>query len=384
MLLNHTKNIELWLVLLYLPNLSLKRKHDLLSLFGSPKLAFDALLQPSAKLRIRNTTKDALRSWQQSGENSVIGQQITTTLAWESRPNNHLITLDDERYPERLSSIAQPPLLLFVKGNPDILSLPQIAIVGSRQASPVGRDTARMFAQHLAAAGIITTSGLARGIDGYAHQGALDKSAATIAIMATGADIIYPRQHKNLAKQILAKGALVSEFPLGTSPLPALFPQRNRIISGLSLGVLVVEAALRSGSLISARFALEQGREVFAVPGSIHNHLSNGCHDLIRNGAKLVATVDDILEELTGVFTPSVKNTISTTKNIKAIPVSLQGLELRIFKCIGYDTTTMDYLVEQSQLPITTLNVILMQLELKSLICSVPGGFVRSISSKIN
>ncbi len=212
--------------------------------------------------------------------------------------NRHLITLHDARYPTLLREIDDAPPMLFIQGDPTILNLPQIAIVGSRNPSASGRQTATDFAHFLASAGLAITSGLADGIDGAAHQGALETKNSTLAVTGTGLDRVYPAKHRELAHRIAEQGALISELPPGTPPIPANFPRRNRIISGLSLGTLVVEAAQKSGSLITARLATEQGREVFAIPGSIHNPLARGCHALIRQGAKLVETAGDILEEL--------------------------------------------------------------------------------------
>ena len=212
--------------------------------------------------------------------------------------DRHVLFLDQPGYPFRLAQIADPPLALLLQGNPAPLHAPQLAIVGSRNASPAGRETAFEMASALAGLGFVVTSGLAEGVDGAAHRGAVTANGSTIAVLGTGPDRVYPRQHANLAKDICRLGALVSEQPVGTPPRGFNFPRRNRIISGLSLGVLVVEAGAHSGSLITARLAAEQGREVFAIPGGIHNPLARGCHSLIRNGAKLVESVTDILEEL--------------------------------------------------------------------------------------
>lgn len=374
--LNEQNSPEAWLALLHVPGLSLKRKHHLLQQLGSPGAVLEASLEVGAQLLIHNKAQDAIRCWQGAAEKSAIGQQVSAALEWADRTGNYLLTLDDPLYPERLAAIAQPPLALFVTGNPEVLSMPQIAMVGSRHASVAGRDTARLLARQLATAGLVVTSGLARGIDGCAHQGALDVSAPTVAVMATGADVVYPRQHRELARRILPQGALLSEFSLGTSPRPELFPQRNRIISGLSLGVLVVEAAIRSGSLISARYALEQCREVFAVPGSIHNPLSRGCHALLRDGAKLVETIDDVLEELTGLFTAVPQKSAGAEC---ADNITIGNAERQVLELVDYHTTAMDDLVERSCRPVEELGAILMQLEIKSLICSVAGGFVRRV-----
>ncbi|HZR35908.1 MAG TPA: DNA-processing protein DprA, partial [Nevskia sp.] len=225
-------------------------------------------------------------------------EQDLAWLAQSSAAPRDVVTCRDPRYPPLLAQIAQPPLLLFTLGDAALLRLPQLAIVGARSASAQGAENAQAFATELARRGISVTSGLALGIDAAAHRGALAADGYTIAVCGNGLDRIYPSRNRELAHAIAARGLLVSEFPVGVAPLPEHFPRRNRIISGLALGTLVVEAARESGSLITARLAVEQGREVFAIPGSIHNPLARGCHSLIREGAKLVETVDDILAEL--------------------------------------------------------------------------------------
>ncbi|MGH8552168.1 MAG: DNA-processing protein DprA, partial [Methylococcales bacterium] len=225
---------------------------------------------------------------------------IDNDLEWLNQPGHQAVTLDDPRYPSRLKEIAVPPPVLFVTGEVSLLSTPQLAIVGSRNPSPSGIDIARDFAANLCGSGLTITSGMALGIDGAAHEGCLAAGGKTIAVLGTGPDRVYPARHKQLAWKIAERGCLVTEFPPGTRPKASNFPRRNRVISGLSLGVLVVEAAIESGSLITARLALEQGREVFAIPGFIHNPLARGCNALIKKGAKLVESVHDILEELHG------------------------------------------------------------------------------------
>ena len=224
--------------------------------------------------------------------------KLVSALAWLAEPDNRLLTLADNEYPKTLLEISDPPPLLYVKGDISRLNQPCIAVVGSQNATPQGLNTAEAFSHALADAGWCVVSGMALGIDGAAHRGALVGSASTIAVVGTGLDIVYPARHRELAHEIAQKGAMISEFPLGTAPISSNFPRRNRIISGLTRGVLVVEANRHSGSLITARLAGEQGREVFAIPGSIHSPLSKGCHLLIKQGAKLVDSIHDILEEL--------------------------------------------------------------------------------------
>ena len=233
---------------------------------------------------------------------------VEASLKWVDAPGRHILTLADPTYPQSLLTIADPPILLYVAGDPAYLQGQALAVVGARNATPGGQENARAFARHLAGHGWRVVSGLALGIDAAAHEGALDagpNGAGTVAVMGTGIDRIYPARNRDLAHRIAAQGALVSEFPLGTGALPQHFPKRNRIVAGLARGVLVVEAAKQSGSLITARLAGESGREVFAIPGSIHSPLSRGCHALIRQGAKLVETAADITDELGGGPVPA-------------------------------------------------------------------------------
>ncbi len=292
-------------------------------------------------------------------------------LAWLEQPNHHLITLSDPRYPKRLREIADPPAALYVIGEPDLLSATQLGIVGSRNPTPGGSETAHAFAGYLAQSGLTITSGLALGVDAAAHRGALQAGGKTIAVAGTGLDRVYPARHRELAHEIVGQGALISEFPLGTPALALNFPRRNRIISGLSLGVLVVEAALQSGSLITARLAAEQGREVFAIPGSIHNPLARGCHALIRQGAKLVETAADILEEL-----GPIAQTIAPMHEIDTGNVT-PGLDveaLTLLDCLGFDPTPVDSLIERSGLTPEAVSSMLLVLELQGHVVAAPGG----------
>ena len=297
-------------------------------------------------------------------------------LRWLETDRHHLIGLGDPGYPALLAEIPDPPPLLFVHGDPTVLSLPQLALVGSRNPTPTGTRAAHDFAAHLAGAGLIITSGLALGVDGAAHQGALDAGGITLAVMGTGPDRIYPARHRDLAHAIVERGALVTEFPLGTPPLPDHFPRRNRLISGLSLGTLVVEAALRSGSLITARFALEQGREVFAIPGSIHNPLARGCHALIRQGAKLVEDAHDITEELGALCGACVAGDPRETP-----PESGELAEdyRQLLDCMGYDPVSVDELASRCGLTAKALSSMLLLLELQDYVTSSAGGrYVRT------
>jgi DNA processing protein len=288
---------------------------------------------------------------------------------WLTDPANHLLAITDSDYPALLREIADAPPLLYVRGEPALLARPQLAVVGSRNPTRGGVDNAEAFAAHLARAGLVITSGLALGIDAAAHRATLEANGFTIAVAATGLDRVYPASHRELAHAISAHGALVSDFPLGMPPKRENFPQRNRLISGLSLGVLVVEAAERSGSLITARLAAEQGREVFAIPGSIHSPLARGCHKLIRQGAKLVETAQDILEELGPLAQVAAQQVESPTIAPKLAPEQTALLEL-----IGYDPVDMDTLVARSGLTAAELSSMLLHMELHGLVEARPGG----------
>ncbi|HEX5637123.1 MAG TPA: DNA-processing protein DprA, partial [Gammaproteobacteria bacterium] len=263
---------------------------ELLAYFGSARSVLNADRELLKQFNIRNETIEAIKSPDLAG--------VERDLAWLENPGHQIICMEDAAYPQALKNIADPPWMLFAIGDVDYLQQTQLAMVGSRTPTAVGERTALEFARHLSNAGLTITSGLARGIDGACHQGALQGLAGTVAVVANGLNKIYPASNKELARQISQHGCLITEAPVGIEPHKGLFPRRNRIISGLSVGTLVVEAARESGSLITARLAMEQGREVFAIPGSIHNPLARGCHSLIRQGAKLVETADDILEEL--------------------------------------------------------------------------------------
>ena len=301
--------------------------------------------------------------------------QVTRDLDWADSRHNHLICYDDGAYPELLRQIDDPPALLYASGDINLLQEPQIAIVGSRHCTPGGAQNAYDFSAQLAAAGFTITSGMAVGIDSAAHRGALDHGGKTIAVTGTGVDLTYPRQNQELARDILRQGLIVSEFTLGTRARPANFPQRNRIISGLSLATLVVEAARRSGSLITARLAAEQGREVLALPGSIHNPQSGGCHQLIRDGAAIVETPGDVTAELTGLAGFVLDQLTSKMVDHDS---RLDREHRKLLEAIGYDPVNCDILVQRSGLTIDKLSSMLLVLEINDFIQSAPGGcFVR-------
>lgn len=297
---------------------------------------------------------------------------VEASLKWAQENNNHIITIEDSCYPELLKEITNPPLLLFVQGNIEALRSRQLAIVGSRNPTHYGLESAFIFAKELVEAGFVITSGFAAGIDAASHNGAMAGMGQTIAIMGTGLNQLYPTHHKKLAQQILeSNGALISEFGLEAKGSVWRFPLRNRIISGLSMGTLVVEATVRSGSLISARLASEQGREVFAIPGSIYNPLSCGCHYLINQGAKLVTASKDITDEF-GILT-SPKSAPKCAK----IKIKLNSECSKLLACIGFESTTIDDLVARVDFSVQQISAILLELELNDLIKSCAGGYVK-------
>ena len=292
---------------------------------------------------------------------------------WLEQGNHHLLRLGDDAYPELLAGIGGAPAQLYVAGNPELLHLPALAIVGSRNPTSGGARNAFEFARHLGATGFCIVSGLAQGIDAAAHRGALAAGAPTIAFLGHGIDRVYPACNRGLAHEIAHHGALVSEFPLGLAPNRALFPQRNRLISGISLGTLVVEAARRSGSLITARLAAEQGREVFAIPGSIHNPLTRGCHQLIRQGAKLVEAADDIIAELAPLV-GRLLEAMNAPEVHAGATVEADSEYVKLLDALGHDPVNIDELVERSGLTIDQVSSMLLILELEGKIEKLSGG----------
>jgi len=372
-------NIHYWLALKLVPRLAIHKKiilvdtYSITTLFSSSSTNNSSVLTSANNLTTKQLAAFHHPDW------SFIDDVITASKACGSQ----IITFDDELYPKQLKQIYDPPLVLFVKGNAKLLNTMQIAIVGSRAASINGREAAFDIAQQLAKYGLVITSGLALGIDAEAHKGALTVSTGTIAVVATGLDKVYPARHKPLAKQIQEnKGAIVSEFLPGTPPKAGHFPKRNRIISGLSKGVLVVEAALKSGSLITARCALEQNREVFSIPSSINNPQAKGCHWLIKQGAKLVEQAIDIIEELNideqgelGFNAQQILTGNVSTKIEKKVNNNLCNDEL--LASVGFEITPVDKVVSRSQLPVEEVLTRLTMLELSGLVAAVPGGYLR-------
>lgn len=298
---------------------------------------------------------------------------VEKDLAWIDTAGNHIISWFDEHYPALLREIPDPPPILFGQGNLALLNRPQLAIVGSRKASPYGRSCAQALSGAMAERGWVITSGLALGIDGIAHQAALDGGLPTISVEATGLDRVYPRAHTKLAANIVSAGGLrLSEFGVGAEPLKAHFPRRNRIISGLARGTLVVEADIKSGSLITARAAATQGRDVFAVPGPIFSSGSRGCHYLIKEGAKLVETADDISEEI-GIIMDSPLSK-SLRDNVCPDAPTLHGKQGVVFDQLGYEPTPVDSLVERTGLTTQEVTSVLMELEIQGVVTVMPGG----------
>jgi len=365
------QDLRYWLALHRTPQIGTQRFHKLLASYGTPAEVFHAQPEGLRAAGIAPASIDYLRQpdW----------EAVDRDMEWLSQPGNHVVRFQDAAYPPLLKQIADPPVLLFVRGDTDYLAQPQLAIVGSRNPTHSGQALAREFAAHLASFGLTITSGLATGVDGAAHRGAIEAGGATLAVSGTGPDRVYPARHRDLAHQVAENGALVTEFPPGTAPLAANFPRRNRIISGLSLGTLVVEAALRSGSLITARSALEQGREVFAIPGSIHNPLARGCHALIREGAKLVETGDHILEELAAQITALVAPDDHRAGAAASIgqprePGELPSEYRQLLELIEYEAVSVDQLVERSGLTPEEVSSMLLVLELDGHLVSGAGG----------
>lgn len=361
---------EPWLRLVHAPGVGPTLARTLLARFGdaagvccaSRGALVDAGLTPEAAEQLRASETPA---------------GVTHDREWADADGRHLLTLDDPRYPARLAAIADPPPVLYVQGDPDLLAYPALAIVGTRHPSTAGRENAHEFARHLAASGLVIASGLAIGIDGAAHEGALAGGGLTIAAAGTGLDRVYPARHAELARRIAAEGALVSELPVGTRPSRSAFPRRNRILAGLCTGTLVVEAAVRSGSLITARMATEQDREVFAIPGSIHNPVARGCHQLIRQGAKLVETADDVLEELAPLLGDLPAAAPPPDTEPAALPDDPDYAQL--LACLDWEPRGIDELAARSGLAVAHLASMLLRLELEGHVHAVPGGLYQRV-----
>ena len=349
-------SLKAWLALSLTRGLGGEGARQLLKAFGSPEAIFAApvsLLKEYVKASVVTEISKGI------SDAATIPVEL-----WLQDENNHVITLADADYPKALLNIPDPPILLYVKGQRDLLNQPVLAIVGSRSATPQGKSNATAFAQALSDAGLCIVSGMAQGIDAAAHRGGLQGQGSSIAVVGTGLDRVYPASNRELAHVLANEGVLLSEFSLGTPPIASNFPRRNRIISGMSLGCLVVEASLQSGSLITARLAMEQGREVFAIPGSIHAPQSKGCHALIKQGAKLTESAQDILDELSCVF--------------QATPIcpanTIDAPDHEFLAQLGYDPVSLDTLSDRSGLTISQLSAMLLTLELDRRVQTLPGN----------
>ncbi len=387
--------LRAWLQLAHAPGLAPAVLQTLLDTFGSP-----AALLRAPDPAIAEVSSAAAAQAVRASERDDLDARTDAALAWLDAPGNVLVTLNDPAYPPRLRDLHDPPPLLYVKGRLDLLHARGLAVVGSRHATPQGLADATGFARAVSDAGLSIVSGLALGIDGAAHRGGLDGRSGTVAVIATGADLVYPARHRPLAHEIAAHGAVVSEWPLGTPARAAHFPQRNRLIAALAIGTLVVEAAPRSGSLITARLANELGRDVFAVPGSIHAPLAQGCHALIRDGAKLTASPLDVLEEY-GLGEPAaraerqgaedanlrepgavgaVQADSAAAAAAAVAPAGIDGPppcsppERAVLAALGYGPVTYEWLAEHSGLSDDVLHGALLALELAGRVASLPGG----------
>ena len=353
-----------WLRLALTPQLGPSTQRKLLRALRGPREIFEA----SRAELVRAAGESAAQAVLAGADTALVQRSID----WLQQSGNHLLTLADQRYPRALLETTDPPLLLFVMGRVELLDHAALAVVGSRTATPRGTRDAEAFAQALSDAGLTIISGLALGIDSAAHRGGLSGASSSVAVVGTGLDKVYPARNRELAHRLAIEGALISEFPLGTPPLAANFPRRNRVISGLARGCLVVEAALRSGSLITARQALEQGREVFAVPGSIHSPLSKGCHWLIKQGAKLVETAQDVLEELGLV---AVATGVSAPREDDGAP--LQPHESAVLAAMGFEPVDLDTICQRTNLAADAASALLLKLELEGYLSRLPGGLLQ-------
>lgn len=357
-----------WLAVKAIPRLASHKKIALVEKYG-----LTALFSSSVDL-----TRSGLTNRQQLAVSSPDWQAFSKIITDSALCQSEIVTFDAPTYPQLLKEIYDPPVVLFIRGNIDLLLLPKMAIVGSRNATISGREIAYKFSNDLSGQ-FVVTSGMALGIDAQAHLGALQNKGFTIAVVATGLDITYPARHKVLQKDILEnKGLIISEFAPGVAPKAGHFPKRNRLISGLSLGVIVVEASMKSGSLISARCALEQGREVFAVPSSIYNLQAKGCHWLIKQGAKLVENIADIVEEFDEIESEGLNLSRNKEKDTSTEKIIEQDLcNDSMLASVGYEITPVDLVVSRSKLPIDVVLTRLTVLELRGLVSAVPGGYLK-------
>ena len=367
--------VEHWLITLRAPELGGARLVQLAENLGGISQVVSASRGRLKQAGLADEAIEAIRNPDQ--------ELLASDSDWLSQPGRHLITWDSERYPALLRDISSPPAALFIDGDPEALWQPQVAVVGSRNPTRGGLDNARAFAAELSRRGLTITSGMASGIDSAAHEAALEAGGLTVAVTGTGLDRVYPASGQSLAARVCRQGALVSEFPLGTPPKREHFPSRNRIISGLSLGVLVVEAGLNSGTLITARLAGNQGRDVFAIPGSIHNPMSKGCHRLIREGARLVENVNQIIEEiapLAGQLAGELRSQLELA-GLEKLEVAEDDPQLELdseyrllWSFLSFDPKPVDVIIEQSGLTARAVSAMLLMLELRGMAEAHPGG----------
>ncbi|UAW98430.1 DNA-processing protein DprA [Halopseudomonas nanhaiensis] len=357
---------QAWLALSMLDGLGPKGVRQLLETLASPVDLLNLDLTRLRSLGLQGRVVASVLRYRQG--DAELQARIDASIAWAEQPGNHLLWLEHPAYPPLLREITDPPLVLYVRGNPEVLSDPQLAMVGTRHPGPHGAATAHDFARCFTEQGLVVTSGMALGIDGACHQGALAAGGPTVAVWGTGLQRCYPHRHRQLAEAIVERGgALVSEMPPDAGPQPGQFPRRNRIISGLSLGTLVVEASLNSGSLITARLALEQNREVFAMPGSIHNTQARGCNKLLREGAHLVETVADVLSVLR----------VPLRQALDAQPTETAEPRHPLLRWLGYDPLSADRLSMQSGMPVQQVLQGLLELELDGLVQQTAHGYTR-------
>jgi DNA processing protein len=362
-----------WLQLTLTPGLGGAALRTLLKEFGSPENVLNAKRTALERLGAASVF-DSARS-------EAVRQSVERTLAWAESPGHSVVTLADESYPRALLEIPDPPPLLYCAGRAELLAGPALAVVGSRNATAQGVQNAERFARAFSERGVTIVSGLALGIDAAAHRGGLAGPRSTVAVFGAGIDVIYPPQNRALADEIAERGLLVSEFPLGAASLPHHFPRRNRLISGLAQGCLVVEAAVGSGSLITARAAAEQGREVFAIPGSIHSPLARGCHALIKSGAKLVESAEDVLEELAAFRrgAGAARAEHSPWREAPA-PAPLAPGESPLLGQMGFDPVDVDSLCRRVGLPAERVSGELLRLELAGRVTALPGGLFQRLN----
>ena len=374
--MSETESLAAWLRLTLIPGIGGGTQRKLLAAFGLPDAIFAA-----GSSALRGVIGEKAVNLLRDSNNQA---SVEAALAWSCLPDQHIVTLADTEYPQMLLQIPDPPSVIYVRGRLDLLNRPALAIVGSRNPTAQGIQNAERFAATFSEAGLVIASGLALGIDAAAHRGALAAGGNTVAFIGTGIDRIYPARNRELALEIAAKGAIVSEFPIGTPVCASNFPRRNRLISGFSRGALIVEAAVESGSLITARLAAEQGREVFAIPGSIHAPQARGCHKLIKQGAKLVETAQDVLEELRwNVSNASSTATEDPLQVSTASPTAVspeQEAVSQLLAAMSFDPCSTDDLAVRCGLTAEALSVMLLHLELDGRVASLPGGRYQRLS----